>query len=99
MKPVCYCDSPHTFLGRPVVVRVVGRLNLARIFSYVSPTHGFRENTREKRALEHILRTQVNGYLSPQDGSKSQHFPLGLAKLALGKLSFNFGYPEKIWIW
>lgn len=84
MEPVGHCDPPHTFLGRSVVVRVVGRLNLACIFGYVSPTHGFRENTRQER----VFQTQVNGYLLPQGGSKSQHLPLGLTTRALRELSF-----------
>lgn len=34
-------DPPHTFLGRPVVIGVVGRLDLASIFVDVSATGSF----------------------------------------------------------
>lgn len=52
MEPLGNRDPPHTFLGRPVVVWVVGRLNLAGIFVNVPSTGSFRKSAGERGSEE-----------------------------------------------
>ena len=40
MEILCYRDLPHAYFAGPVVVGIIGRLNLAIVAIYLSPTDG-----------------------------------------------------------
>lgn len=79
VKPLRNRNPPDTFLGRPVVVRVVGRLNLPSVFVNVSPTRSFSKKTREP-ALERE-RKVVPGQVLPRKLATYHHEVAPLANI------------------
>lgn len=80
MEPLRNRNPPDTFLGRSVVIRIVGRLNLTGIFVNVSPAGSFRKRQQERKmgglGQSDLRKEGGGGRLPPLGGSTRQHFHL-----------------------